>query len=137
MDTTYLDSLAPRGSNVYMVRALTLQLSGSGTYNNMSEGIFSSSTYSFRAGINGDQAVNNAIHIFPNPSSGLINIELYKIAEAGTQILINDLMGKELLKKDISGQDNLSLELQYLSSGVYFLTLKNKTGKIVEKLIRN
>jgi hypothetical protein len=137
IDTAYIDSSAPRGSNVYMVRTLNLQKSGSGTYYNMSEGIFSSSTYSFHVGINEPVAFSNSMYIFPNPASGSLSIELEKPAEEGTIITANDILGKEFLKVNISGLDKLSLNIEILPQGVYFLTIKNKALCQIQKFIKN
>ncbi|MSU57851.1 MAG: fibronectin type III domain-containing protein [Pedosphaera sp.] len=38
--TNFTDLTAARGTNIYMVRALTLETTGSGTYTNVSQGIF-------------------------------------------------------------------------------------------------
>jgi len=84
--------------------------------------ILKSSSYSF---------LNKNIHIFPNPTNGLIHVKsnnLFDILEIslvnvlGTTIEINPF--------------NESIDLSDINTGIYFLSVKTSKGMITKKIVR-
>src|SRR5690606_29923150 len=74
------------------------------------------------------------ISIFPNPTSGAIEIR-YDGMNA-ERISIADASGRLVLAKDIRGdRGRTQLDLSGLSEGVYMLTLEAAEGRIVRRLI--
>lgn len=67
----------------------------------------------------------NELMIFPDPSSGLINIATKDLVTEG-QMFVSDVTGKLLLEYKLSQNGLLihTMDLSTLSSGVYFITLK-------------
>jgi hypothetical protein len=84
-----------------------------------------------------DEAVDN-ISLYPNPSSGLFNLEMMiNIADAYT-IDVTDVLGQVVYTKNISGFSGsykTTLDLQDHAKGVYVISLMASTGKKVMKLI--
>ena len=79
----------------------------------------------------GENSINeNNIKTYPNPSSGMINIDV----EDATEVVVFDQAGKFLMKQKISNI-NVSCDLSALSNGVYFLKIKTTTGIQLQKVV--
>jgi hypothetical protein len=80
------------------------------------------------AGLN--ENVISGLSVFPNPTSGLINIEL-----AGSTIngaTITDITGK-VMKLKLAGN---SVDISNFASGVYFLNLDTDKGMATRKIVK-
>jgi hypothetical protein len=64
--------------------------------------------------------------IFPNPVESILNLQ-FKGSEPTTCALF-DLSGVEVLKKELNNQQEVSLNLSSLASGIYTLKITNKNG---------
>lgn len=64
--------------------------------------------------------------IFPNPVESILNLK-FKDSEQTTCALF-DLSGVEVLKKELNNQQEVSLNLSSLASGIYTLKVTNKDG---------
>jgi polyhydroxybutyrate depolymerase len=84
--------------------------------------ILSSSSYSF---------LEKNIHIFPNPTNGLIHIESNNQFEFFEITLYNAL--GETIKINLS---NESIDLSDISSGIYFLSIRTSKGMITKKIMK-
>lgn len=69
-------------------------------------------------------------HIYPNPSSGVIHID---IAE-NVSVSVYNLFGKQV-ETFLINQQASSIDLSHLSSGTYFLVLSHSSGQFVERVI--
>lgn len=76
---------------------------------------------------NGLTAFN--ISIFPNPVSHQLNISSDKKVE---QVLIYDLMGKQILRREKEKNIDVSL----LKSGIYFIKIKTDQGEFSQKFVK-
>ena len=65
----------------------------------------------------------------PNPSNGQVTINLINWDEKEIDLNVSDMMGKNVLFTNIS-EDKTKLDLSYLSSGAYILTLGYRCGSI-------
>jgi len=84
--------------------------------------ILSSSSYSF---------LEKNIHIFPNPTNGLIHIESNNQFEF-FEITLYNALGKTI-KINLS---NESIDLSDISSGIYFLSIRTSKGMINKKIMK-
>ncbi|MBN2522293.1 MAG: T9SS type A sorting domain-containing protein [Bacteroidales bacterium] len=74
-----------------------------------------------------------SINIYPNPSTGLFNLELMD-GYGPINIKIFDLNGKKI--KDISTNDNsMQMDLCTLKKGIYFISVTNDVYCVNDKLI--
>lgn len=74
--------------------------------------------------------------IYPNPASTHLNITS-AFGKGNTEIEIFNSLGSLLKYKNFKGEDNLSLDVSNLSSGLYFLKIKNeKDTKVVKRFIK-
>ena len=71
--------------------------------------------------------VINEINIYPNPATKTIYLDL------GTEInfVISSLEGKTIL----DGTTSNTIDIGHLTTGIYFLNLKNNNGSITKKVI--
>ena len=79
-----------------------------------------------------NEMATEQISIYPSPSKDRIKIE--KIIDIN-RIQIVDLAGKVLYYEINNGQSSLSIDLQALNSGIYFVVLQNNVGQNVTKKI--
>ena len=81
----------------------------------------------------------NAIKIYPNPASDLITIEYENISGESVFLKIIDIKGETVLEKEINTSSYILNADSIGGSGLYFASLKYKTGKNigVRKFILN
>jgi Secretion system C-terminal sorting domain len=72
----------------------------------------------------------NEFTLFPNPTSSEVNIVLNSEVKSGTEILIFDLMGREVLRKSLQNQEQ-KINISHLESGNYVVKLL-KNGDFIE-----
>jgi len=142
----YTDLSPLSGNNVYMVRALKLETSASGTYYNLSQGVIDS--VNVVIGVKQpEQEKYNQLRIYPNPSGKTCFIEfstpqpdqitLSIISSTGIKVrdLIEDQRihcGQHSIYWD--GRDHSGT---LVKPGLYYIRLINKSGSdILQKLIR-
>ena len=75
---------------------------------------------------------NTQISIFPNPTSGLIRVNLKE--SNIKQIIISDINGREILYKGVNS-NSINLNLQDYSKGIYLVHIINQENKVFTKKI--
>jgi hypothetical protein len=76
------------------------------------------------AGIN-ENNNENALNVYPNPCSEIINFQLENIPKNNCRIIISDTYGKMLRNIEIKEKMSFSVTTEELSSGMYFYELIN------------
>lgn len=77
----------------------------------------------------------NKFRVYPNPSSGIINIELM-IMDDETNVVVRNVLGQEIYSDKIGkGTTSKTIDLNGFAKGVYSMELSNGTNKSVYKLI--
>ena len=64
-----------------------------------------------------------AISIFPNPASNFIKIKGIEDASDVNSVEVFSIIGKEVLRKEISSLNDLKIDIQNLDHGVYLVKL--------------
>lgn len=108
----------------------SLLLLGQGTPNN---GIL---VYDVNANFTGlDEATANEMRVYPNPSNGLVNMDLaQELSEAGTLTVV-DLNGRVVYAQDLSlGTQSVSFELNGLQAGTYMMNVVSGATSMVRTL---
>ena len=79
---------------------------------------------------------NYSIEIFPNPNNGTLTLNVdARIVNAGSELIVYDVLGKEVLREKIFSE-NESLDLTNLVSGIYQIIVKSATSSITRKIIK-
>jgi len=81
-----------------------------------------------------EETNKNNISIFPNPTDGLISIDLGK-TYSETKIKICDLFGKELKSMKFYGNKLIAFQFDE-TPGIYLIIIENGTDKSVTKIIK-
>ncbi|MCB9262903.1 MAG: carboxypeptidase regulatory-like domain-containing protein [Flavobacteriales bacterium] len=78
------------------------------------------------------------IQIYPNPTNGLISIDLTDSETSNVFIRITDNLGRVMFESDyMAVPEIINYSFEGLSAGVYFMTIKTNNGIQVEKIIYN
>lgn len=86
-------------------------------------------------GISEEKPIPN-VQVFPNPSSGIINIMSPSSNENDFNLEVYDLLGEMIIKKRITtGSDSeISIDLSFKPSGLYFLKIISNDKYSIEKI---
>lgn len=118
---SYTDQNVPDGQYTYCITA---------QYNiGASEG--ACANVEIATGIISLPEISDALHIYPNPTSGRITIE----SAAEGHLTITDLNSQELMHQPISSQP-VQMDLKNLPAGVYFLRFTSEKTVKVRKFIK-
>lgn len=74
-----------------------------------------------------------AFSLFPNPTNGSFQINFSELVE-GT-LIVTDVKGQLILLKSLDKQQNVTVNLQDHSSGVYLVTLRAQQGTVVQRVL--
>src|SRR6218665_3427048 len=75
------------------------------------------------------------IALYPNPSSGIFNLQLNKSIENAV-ITVSDVNGRTIRQAKFAHLYNQSLDLSSLQKGIYLLKIENEKGKYFQKLVK-
>jgi hypothetical protein len=85
-------------------------------------------------GIKDLQSADPQFTVFPNPASTEIKV---KSLENLNELTIYDIYGKEIYHSGIlNSSPELRIPVSGFPAGIYFIQLKNETGKSVQKFIK-
>lgn len=76
----------------------------------------------------------SSFSVWPNPAHGRLNISIPVAVENGAKAIVYDMQGRVVLQNAISAADT-ELNIENLSSGVYFVNLTNGNKNEVKKFI--
>lgn len=80
--------------------------------------------------------LNDLYNVYPNPTQGLIHIDLKLGQEGMADVSLNDLNGRMLMITNFNINDgSLDLDLRILPNGVYILTIKTENSIWRKKLV--
>jgi hypothetical protein len=141
-DTTFVDESPLPGNNVYMVRAVKLETTASGTYLNLSPGVIDS--IDVAAGI--DPASEcRFLKNWPNPFPATTSIIFHLPRPGRITLKIHDVTGRLVRAAEVgwleAGTNNFEWDGRdghghSVASGVYFLTLTADRTTLSTKMIR-
>lgn len=78
------------------------------------------------------------LSIFPNPTEGILNLEVQAEQKGKMELLLLDSHGKLMLRDDLEMQEGLNAfvyDLNGFSAGLYFLVLRNENGVWKRKVL--
>jgi hypothetical protein len=127
---TFTDMDPYNGNNYYVVKAIKLETSNTGTYYNSSLGVITVATGVLGTNTKIEENKTYDLAIYPNPAQTEFNIE----TEANSSITVIDLNGRvvfETISKNTITQINSST----WAKGIYLVNCNNGTASKTEKLI--
>jgi hypothetical protein len=84
-------------------------------------------------GIN-DLELANAISVYPNPTSGVLSIEVPVEANV-IDVTVSDLTGRMVRKVNVTGMKRITLDLNGLAEGIYHLNFFTIDSKATKKVV--
>ena len=67
----------------------------------------------------------NDIYVFPNPTKSILNIAVPSGVEMIKNVAVYNYLGQVVAQKNITNQDDLSIDTTNFSNGVYLITVSN------------
>lgn len=84
-------------------------------------------------GIQENHSWGGKVNVFPNPTSGKLNIQTESNKNTSAVLLLTDVPGRVLLREEIrltSGLNTREIDLTGYAKGVYFLTLRSNDNSV-------
>jgi hypothetical protein len=134
--TTYTDEAALNGKNIYMIRALKLEESGSGSYYNLSQGIIDSSSAYWRVGLEEKQSFT--LTAYPNPTKDDVHIHINSIQGDKMEIRLFNSLGQKIFTQQLAdGETTFDglLHLAKYGKGVYTIEVKTDQQSSIKRII--
>ncbi|OFY86210.1 MAG: hypothetical protein A3F72_07085 [Bacteroidetes bacterium RIFCSPLOWO2_12_FULL_35_15] len=81
---------------------------------------------------------NMILNVYPNPTDGVVNIDLSEYSNSPTIIKVNNSLGQVLYSEVIdqmSGTKNKVIDLKYEQPGIYFVTVQSANNLTTKKLV--
>jgi len=82
-----------------------------------------------------DELINNEFSINPNPSNGHFTITFSEIPSDNYSVLVMNVAGKTIYKRNNISSEQLLVELDNVDEGMYFLIIREAASQIVQKII--
>jgi len=83
-------------------------------------------------GVNSVNAANNAVSIYPNPTSGLLNV----VVSENATVQLMDITGKQvLLQTTINAYENQGVNIAGFANGVYIMKVISENNVTVKKIV--
>lgn len=82
------------------------------------------------------KVITQDVRIYPNPSSGIIQVQTSTAMEA-CQVTITSALGQVVRQFDTYFNTILEMDLGNISTGVYIITIENENQKVVGKMIKS
>jgi hypothetical protein len=77
------------------------------------------------------------VTMYPNPTRGVVNIELESSGVSDVDLSVVDITGKVVLRRNYSAAERIMFDMSGKVSGIYFVNLKMNGRQIVKKLVVN
>lgn len=73
---------------------------------------------------------------FPNPTTGIVNLQLKDAETAETSIKVLNSLGQIILEKQVQNDSNIQVDLSKETSGIYILHIVNGKTQFTENVIK-
>lgn len=89
-------------------------------------------------GLNQPNIPNNDVKLYPNPTDGIIHLQMEAYYSGRKTFLVTNLIGETLLSFNTDA-DDISIDSSSITKGLYFITIitKNSKNKNTIKFIKN
>jgi hypothetical protein len=133
-DTTYVDTMSQKDTHRYMVRASRLKTSPSGSYYQLSQGIFDTVDNKVDYGVS-DRREVEPLKAYPNPAYDQVRVAIPEGVQQGSLRLLN-VTGKVIAEKPIGANSkSVNFRLGGQAPGIYVLKIRGSSKAIAPKRI--
>jgi len=90
-------------------------------------------------GIEEEEFVNEAITLYPNPASNVLNVNLSLSLQEDVKIAIYNIQGQKMIEKIFdqrSSYQNIKLDISKLKAGIYFLKLNTESQVLNQQFVK-
>jgi hypothetical protein len=96
-----------------------------------------SKNFTITPNLNTDEFGFTNFSIYPNPNKGSFNVKFDSTSNNEISIVVTDIRGRNIFEKQYSnlGLFDQNIQLSNIESGVYLVTVKDGTKKIVKKIV--
>jgi len=93
----------------------------------------------FVSGVAENENQLGKLNIYPNPTNGLLTIQVSKLSSNDARLMVRDLSGKIILEDRLNSNAGYSQNFDFSdrANGIYFITIIDGDNLIHEKLIKN
>ena len=88
------------------------------------------------ASLSSNDNVLNSLTVYPNPTKGIVNIDLAGAVSGDTTYELFDVQGRKVITK-VSSNNVETLNVENLSDGIYMLSIQNGSAKTTKKVVIN
>jgi hypothetical protein len=86
----------------------------------------------------GVKTLDSKLAVYPNPTNGLLNIELNAPVNGSAIVRITSLLGEEIYSAAIpSTSGKLTLDLSKFQDGVYLVQVSDNNGSVIKRIVKN
>lgn len=81
-----------------------------------------------------------SVAFFPNPTNGLITIQLNAASDVNTSVFVKDILGKVIHEQQIghvAGTQEVMVDLSEKADGIYFVEVASVLGSRVQKIVKH
>jgi hypothetical protein len=79
---------------------------------------------------------NDKLSVYPNPSNGVVNINLKNTNSSTVAVSVSNVLGQEIFSANTS-QSNLTIDLSGKQTGIYYISIKTAEGIATQRLFLN
>ncbi|HLC82497.1 MAG TPA: T9SS type A sorting domain-containing protein, partial [Bacteroidia bacterium] len=85
-----------------------------------------------------DASSKDVISIYPNPASSFVSVDVELGDISSTEIIVTNILGEQLFIEKMAETKSLkkTIPVSNLVNGIYFITIKTKQGKSVQKFVK-
>lgn len=77
------------------------------------------------------------VKTFPNPTTGLVNVQWTNTEMDYTNIQILNALGQVIVEKEVKGENNIEVDLTKETSGIYLIQVVNGAQQFTKKIIKD
>ncbi len=77
---------------------------------------------------------NTSLNIYPNPSNGIVTIEVSNLKSLQSKVYVYNVLGKVVFEKEMVSNSNQIIDLSELNEGTYFVKLVSANGILNKKI---
>jgi hypothetical protein len=82
-----------------------------------------------------NMTVKNSMVVYPNPSKGIVNINLNGLALKNASVIVSDILGNELKKISLKNSESQQINIAEFQDGIYFVKIKSDSGELSQRVI--